>query len=362
MKKRHGCKMIRCAALFLSLVFGAAGCDVHEFPEVSNREYLVKVKCHLKFTDFIKWEHRYDENGVYEIGYGERYQNQYDRGVERHVIQAHPLMAKQASHDYATRSVFTHNIEDDTNDFTLDLRAGNYAIMVWSDIVRHNDDPYFYDTENFAEIRLQGEHCGNNDYRDAFRGRTDVFLPADIIDRGDIELDIDMQRPLAKYEFISTDLLEFIDKEFSRAEEKRRQEAAATKSAVNEADTRINIDEYKVVFYYVGFMPNAYSMFTDRPVDAATGVLFESKLKRISETEASVGFDYVFVNGTASAVTVQIGLYDNEGTQVSMTKPITVPIKRSHHTIMRGEFLTADASGGVNINPEYNGDHNIVIP
>ena len=82
-------------------------------------------------------------------------------------------------------------------------------------------------------------------------------------------------------------------------------------------------------------MPHAYSMHTDKPVDSSTGVMFESTLKKLSESEASMGFDYVFVNGKKSAVTVQIGIYDNEGTQ---------------------------ASGGVTINPDFDGDHNLIFP
>ncbi len=347
----------------LPLALGVAGCDVHEFPEVAEREYLLKLKCHLKFTEFTEWHHRYDEHGVHEIGYGDKYQNSYDCGLKRHVIQVHPKMARQtASHDCVKRVEFTHDILEDKSDFTLDLQAGSYTIMVWSDLMQHSEAPGFHDTENFAVIRLQGEHCGNNDYRDAFRGWADVYLPADMIDRGDMEVNIDMHRPLAKYEFISTDLQEFIDKEFTRAEEKRKAEAATNKQAVSEAPTRIDIEEYKVVFYYVGFMPNAYSMFTDRPVDAATGVMYESRLNRLNETEASVGFDYVLVNGAKTSVALQIGIFDNEGTRLALSRPIAVPLQRSHHTIMRGEFLTTEASEGVSINPDYDGEFNLVIP
>ena len=63
-----------------------------------------------------------------------------------------------------------------------------------------------------------------------------------------------------------------------------------------------------------------------------------------------------------SAVTVQIGIYDKEGTQLSLTDPIEVPLKRSNHTIMTGMFLMSQASGGVSINPDFDGDHNLIIP
>ena len=160
-------------------------------------------------------------------------------------------------------------------------------------------------------------------------------------------LDVVMQRPLAKFEFVTNDVVEFIDKESTRIASKANGNKAAS---TDDTPTRaVNIEDYKVVFYYVGFMPHAYSMHTDKPVDSSTGVMFESTLKKLSESEASMGFDYVFVNG-------------KKGTQLSLTEPIEVPLKRSHHTILTGMFLMSEASGGVTINPDFDGDHNLIFP
>ncbi len=345
----------------LSCTIGITSCDVHEFPEIpESRAFQVNVNYHLESTSFTEWEHLYDDDDVYEVGLGDKYQNIHNHGIVRYIIRAYPKSDKQRTmQDYVKEFVFTRDISDGYDcDFTLDLAPGNYTIMVWSDFIRYNGDSYFYNANNFSEITLQGEHCGNNDYRDAFRGTADVVLPADIFEHEAIVLDVHMQRPLSKYEFITTDLTEFINKEQTRADAKSKAQAGDDEDVT----TRVSIEDYKVVFYYVGFMPNAYSIFTDKPVDSATGVLFESKLNSLSETEASVGFDYVFVNGTESAVTVQIGIYDNEGTQLSLTEPIKVPLKRSHHTIMRGMFLMSEASGGISINPEFDGDYNLVFP
>ena len=61
------------------------------------------------------------------------------------------------------------------------------------------------------------------------------------------------------------------------------------------------------------------------------------------------------------AVTVQIGLYDKQDRQVALTEPINVPLQRSHHTSLKGSFLIPEASGGITIKPEFDGNHNIVI-
>ncbi len=342
----------------LPFALGVASCDVHEFPDIPEKRAF-----HLRLnydTDMTEWKHLYDGENMIEEGLGETYDNRRAYGNIRYVVRAYPLADKQRIlQDYTQEFVFTKDIAEGYNhEVTLDLVPGDYNIMVWSDIVQQGGDTYFHDKANFAEITLQGEHQGNNDYRDAFRGSDNITLIADIIERVPDTLDIAMQRPLAKYEFITTDLTEFINKEQARADAKSK----AQSGGGEDIGTRVNIEDYRVVFYYVGFMPNAYSLFTDKPVDSATGILFESKLNSLSETEASVGFDYVFVNGTESAVTVQIGIYDNEGTQLSLTEPIKVPLRRSHHTIMRGMFLMSEASGGVSINPDFDGDYNLVFP
>ena len=108
-------------------------------------------------------------------------------------------------------------------------------------------------------------------------------------------------------------------------------------------------------------MPCAYNMNSDKPVDSKLGVSYNSKLDIISEDEASLCFDYMFVNGVQSAVTVQLGLYDKNDRQIALTEPIDVPMKRSHHTLMKGSFLIQQASGGITINPDFDGNHNIEI-
>ncbi len=338
----------------LPFAFSMASCDVHEFPNIPER-----VAFHLRLnydTDMTEWKHLYDGAAMIEEGLGEAYDNRRAYGNIRYVVRAYPLADKQrTSQDYTQEFVFTKDIAEGYNhEVTLNLIPGDYNIMVWSDIVQHGSDTYFHDKTNFAEITLQGEHQGNNDYRDAFRGSDNITLIADIIERVPDTLDIAMQRPLAKYEFRTTDLKEFIDKEYEYL-----QKEAATRG--DNPPTRVNTDDYKVVFYYSGFMPNAYNMNTDKPVDSKMGVLFDSKLDVLNETEASLGFDYVFVNGNKSAVTVQIGLYDKDDRQLALSEPINVPLQRNHHTILRGSFLMQQASGGITINPDFDGNHNIVI-
>ncbi len=348
------CLLAVCVCLSVILF----SCDVHEFPEAPE---TVKFYLHLDYnSDITEWEHLYEEGDVKDQSIGDTYNNCRSYGHIRYIVRAYPLVENQRTvREHLYEYVYTKDIiEGYDHEFTMELPEGNYNIMVWSDLIQEEGDAHFHNADDFSEITLHGEHCGNNDHRDAYRGSNTISLVSDIVEYTPETLEISMERPLAKYEFITTDLDEFINKEQTRVDAISK----AQSNGASEAITKVNIEDYKVVFYYVGFMPDTYSIFTDKPVDSSTGVLFESKINTLNEGEASIGFDYVFVNGTESAVTVQIGIYDKENTQLSLSDPIEIPLKRSHHTILKGKFMMLEASGGVSINPEYEGDHNLIFP
>ncbi len=331
-------------------------CNVHEWPD--DPEY---VSLHLKLvydTEMTEWNHLYDGTNVTEEGLGETYDYQLESGVIRYVIRAYPSLNPDLADGTYQEFVYTKDItEGYDNEVDLALAPGDYKIMVWSDLVEKSGDAWFYDAENFAEITLAGDHQGSTDYRDAFRGSNTISLESSVMETPPDTLKIDMQRPLAKIEFVSTDLTEFISNEQSKA----RSESESRSAEDGEQTLEIDINDYSVAFYYVGYMPDTYSMSTDKPVDSSMGVLFMSELSSLSDSEASLGFDYVFVNGTESSVSLQIGIYNNEGTLLTVSSTIWVPVKRNYHTIMRGKFLTTQASSGVGINPNYDGDYNLYI-
>ena len=339
--------------IYMSLALLSA-CDVHEWPETSE---FVKIHLRLNYeTDMTEWKHLYDGASVIEQALGDTYDNRQDYGKIRYIIRTYPVSVKQrTSQNYTQEFVFTKDISEGYNhEVTLDIPSGNYNLMVWSDLIESSGDSYFHNAENFAEIMLQGDHRGNTDHRDAFRGISNISLIADIVEHAPDTIDIVMQRPLAKFEFLTNDLKEFIDKEYQYL-----QKEAATRGEI--PPTRVNTDDYKVVFYYTGYMPSAYNANTDKPVDSKMGVLFESKIDILNENEASLGFDYVFVNGKKAAVTVQVGVYDKGGRQLALSAPINAPLQRNRHTVIRGSFLMEVTSGGIKINPDFDGNHNIVI-
>lgn len=317
------------------LLFSA--CDIHEWPETTE---FVKLRLCLNYeTDMTEWKYLYDGTSAIEQGLGETYNNQLECGKIRYIIRTFPISEKQrAMQGYVQEFVFTRDITEGYNhEMTLDLLPGNYEVMVWSDFVENENDTYFYHADNFVEIVLHGDHVGNTDYRDTFCGRNSFSLSAHSDYQIDNTITIIMKRPLAKFEIVANDLLEFID--------------------VNSRDLSL----YKTKIQYVGFMPNTYSLFAGRPVASSTGEMFKSSLIKLTDTEVSMGFDYVFVSEKGSTVTVRIGIYDNEDRMVSMSEPITIPVKLDHHTLLSGKFLMQSTSKGVEIDPNWGGDYNIIL-
>jgi len=336
-----------------------SACDVHEWPDLpDNVQFTLKLRYE---PDMTYWNHVYDGTDVNETGEGATYDNRRLQGSIRYTVRAFPAGTMQrAASMFVREFTFTKNISEGyDHEVALALPPGEYDLMVWSDLTETSGDTPFYDVTDFAGIELHGDHVGNNDYRDAFRGYTTIALSADVAERLPQSYEIAMERPLAKYEFIANDVAEFIRHEYARRS--REAEEADVLADGDKVPVRVNVEDYRVVFYYVGFMPCSFGMHVDKPVDSSTGVMFESTLKKLNEDEATMGFDYVLVNGKETAVTVRMGLYDTDGNMLSVTGPVDVPLKRSRHTVVRGRFLTTDAGGGIGIDPGYNGDFNIVF-
>ena len=320
-----------------------SGCNVHEWPEP------------LKIVDIrLKLNYKTQMNVV-----GEDYETRADglfpedRDM-RYIIRAFPISENgNVSKTHSFEHIFVDKAADGYDcDMILSIAPGKYKFMVWSDIVPvGSTENEYYDAKNFGGIVLK-KHVANTDYRDAFRGFKEVFIESSVTKTKDPELfEIEMERPLGKFELVSNDILEFVEKE-----EKVAKYRVTGSKGDSKGDSKVDINDYKIEIEYSGWMQDEYSLFEDAHINAHK-YKFESKLYKINENEASLGFDYIFVNEEPNT-TIRIIIYDKYGNLVSTSEDIKVSIARSQHTILRGKFLTSKASGGVYINPEFTDDHN----
>ena len=342
------------AVLTLSL---ATSC-VHEFPE-DTQQQTVKCYVHLRYDTsdmplFATLE--YDENGVTR--------RTRARGPEDPLDFRYILMVYD-DQDYRSRAdnrsgtrgqikeisltvPVTGELLDRT--FEVDLPAGDYSILGWSDYVEpgRTDDKY-YTTDDMRAVTViqdkRGNHPGGLEGRQCFRGDAlaTVTLPDpvawdEVAEEKSIDIYIDMERPIAKFRFIATDSQEFLTR-----------------------GTR-GLDDYYAIISYPTYMPSTFNARLDKPTDSRTGQYFSTDISAIDEHKSQLGFDYMFVNHTDASAQVAVDIYEKKtNRKISSSGSITIPLRRGHVTEISGKFFTTTNNSGMGINPDFDGEFNIEI-
>lgn len=354
--------IVLCATLCLSLL----SCNIHEWPE--NPIPSVEVDLTLTFKTDMPELIRVDRASQFSTASADDYDVRY-------IVKAYPL-AKDGTpiqNEVAGESWSKDNVNNLDEQKTILLPPGKFRLYVWVDYVDNGSlEDKFYTTNSdkgFSMVSLimpqEKTSPANNHFRDLFIGEIDIEVPA-MYELGlpHIKADIEMTRPLAMFQFITTDLDEFVMKVL----EQRAQEAAARGVVLPESEllpSSVDLTEYKVSIVYNDFMPTAFDMFQKQPNYAENGISFDSYITPLGNNEALLGFDYTFVldnkteEGTHPRFSVL--LYDKDNVLVSAVKDIHVPLERSKYTTITDKFMTQQASGGVSINPDFEDEHNIII-
>ena len=209
-------KATLCVAAGLALT-ALPSCNVHEWPDDSGERYPFTL-----YMDFDADLPLYKE--VYYTRAGEENSRSDEENYDiRYIVNVYNVADENDNNrDVVETYTFTRNYADN-HDYkvTLNLPEGKYKFRVWSDhIARNSNCDLFYNTNQFNDIFIDesGAHPGSNEFRDAFRGTaygevydTELYqqrygtVPSN-------SAHADMQRPMGRYEFVSTDMDEFLDK------------------------------------------------------------------------------------------------------------------------------------------------------
>ena len=232
---------------------------------------------------------------------------------------------------------------------TFDLNAAKYHVVAWMDYVDDGStDDKYYNIDALSTIHIPDaeNYVGDEEHKDAFVARKEFDLSG-FRDQWNQQIGCAMtlERPMAQIEFITTDLDEFLGN-------------ASGQSLRTPAD----IASIKVSVNYEGYFPSGFNAYTDKPNDAQTGVSFECPITQLSDSEAHLAGDHVFVNGSESAVTVTLVIRDGQNNIINEIGGINVPIVRGKKTVIRDDFFTKSYSPGIGIDPGFDGDIDIVIP
>lgn len=220
----------------------------------------------------------------------------------------------------------------------LRLHAVEYSLAVWTDYVQAGtDSDLHYNTGDLLGVRLNESYTGNTDYRDCHY----ATVPLDLRPYRDqwnarVQLNMEMVRPLAKYQIVATDVKDFI----KTVEKKYPGET-----------------EFGIRFSYDFYFPLAFNVWEGKPTGSQLGVAFTTRLTlpAAGTEEMTLGSDHVFVNGSGSYIPLSMEITSlQDGSVVGRYSGLNVPYQRGHLTTIRGRFLTAmSGSGGIGIDPGY---------
>lgn len=234
------------------------------------------------------------------------------------------------------RAMLAKTGDRNTYRFDLSLWKGKYDISLWVDYITDGETDFHYITTslNPVEILPPESYIANTDTRDAFAGCLTLDMTDDHA-TGSVTL----CRPLAKYRLVTTDVSEY---------NKLRPEKGWPA-----------LEDLVIKITYSGFWPSAYSVTNATPAGAKGGYGYVSALSEQSMTEATVGKDYVFVNGTESFVRVTVSFYDGDGKIINQVRNLQVNYRIGYLTTIQGNFLTSGAGGGINIDTEWSGEYEV---
>lgn len=352
---RQSFRPVYCVIALVALML--QGCDVHQWPQQRPDEDVEKIAVPLRLVfdpDFYVWEHHYDpilgkvieDNVGLDVfpehpGTSWKYTNIPKTGFQKIHVKAYLSSNRSV---IAADETFVRSVDGTLDtDVNIMLEPGvSYDIVAWSHLIPDADGAAFYDPSDFNRVSIiPDNYVGNTDLRDAFGGR----VRAQIDETAEDATVVRMRRPMGKFELLTTDLSEFLDRETSR----------------RGLPSRARADEYTVIISFPAYYPSSYSVIEDHLENSLGGVGFRTRMTVTGESEASLGFEYVLLNDISdSGVQTRVDIYDLQGTHVAGSSTITVPMSRDRHTLLRGAFLSTQGSGGVGIDPGFTGDHNVI--
>lgn len=226
----------------------------------------------------------------------------------------------------------------------MKLHARNYQLVVWADYVEaESEEDLFYNTATLIPAVNSSSYKGNTEYKDVlydsqplnlseYRNQWDAHVP----------VMMELKRPVARYELIADDLTKLLKK--IDAGEVTGSRFTATVRYTHFFSTGFNALDgiAKNALQYI-----AYSSTFTAPAPS-TGEDAETK------KEQRVGLDYVFVPDGEAGIPIAVEITDANNNLIARTY-LLLQCKAGRSQTIRSNFLTADPSGGIGFDPDYDG-------
>ncbi len=256
------------------------------------------------------------------------------------------------------RQEFLAPVEDGKTDYMLpvkmSLHARQYKFMVWSDYVLttpvegEEDKAAVYNPAKLTPVMpAYAAYLVGNERKDCFRACVDLDLrPYANQWAAEMELDVELARPVGRYEIVTTDLGAF------------RQRIL---------DGQISGNEFKVRIRYSSYLATGYNVLENVPKNYLSYMSFNQTVKasdwqNADKASMRLCFDYLLCNAgdEVTEIPVEIEIINENDVQVARSF-VNIPVKQGYNTVVSGRFMTSSDEGGVTINPDYDGTIDINI-
>lgn len=227
-----------------------------------------------------------------------------------------------------------------TVDIKTKLYTQKYKILIWADQVASlAGADLHYNTADLSAVSLTDPYKGNDNAKDAFKGS----LPLDLTpyqNQWNIKINtaIELSRPLAKFEIITTDISQYLTKIGGRSGD------------------LTELEQLRVAVRYVTNLNCEYNLQLDVPSYAKSGLGYNGFLTPLSDTEGLVAFDYIIVNEYDTDIWVNLTFYNPAGEVINSVNEVRVALRRGKVTTIREKFLTKEFLPGIGIDPGFEED------
>lgn len=226
-------------------------------------------------------------------------------------------------------------------EISMKLHARDYQLVIWADYIgTDSEEDLYYNTTTLAPVISPETYRGNTEYKDVLYSCQDLNLSKYRNQwNASITLNPEMKRPAARYELIANDVEKFM------------------------ADGAKTGDKYNLRVRYLGFYNTGFHTLDGVSKHGLQYITYNHTLTvpAAGTKEISAAFDYVFVPENGE-IPIAVELLDSKEKLLARTY-LTIVCQEGDRIVKHSNFLTADPSGGIGIDPGFDGtiDEDLIV-
>lgn len=229
------------------------------------------------------------------------------------------------------------NAEETSANVSMKLHARNYQLVVWADYVEVGSEAdLYYNTTTLVPAINTDPYAGNAECKDVLYASRELPLSRYRNEWNRQEnIKIDLKRPVARYELIADDVTKFLKKI---------------------TDGEVKGKKFTITVRYTNFFYTGFNALDEIAKNALQYISYSRSIPtpEAGTKELSIAFDHVFVPDDRTGIPIAVEVTDESGTLIALTY-LLLQCKADEDRSIRSNFLTADPSGGVGFDPDYDG-------